>query len=188
MPACNCASLPQHSSTAEDLAAQRIRRSGFRFSSWGKQTCTLLSACGRSAATAWRWVEEDEEEEGVSGADFLNPESSSARGGWAGGETPVLCSVRSLVHQGSPVSSSSPLCLLVARTSVGQVHRHEPRLSGCCCLTGESVRRPCAPPRPGPLHAVLWAGPSSESTASICECADLSQGSEDKVCVRERDR
>ncbi|KAG7224999.1 hypothetical protein INR49_014917, partial [Caranx melampygus] len=31
----------------------------------------------------------------------------------------------------------------------------------------ESVRRPSAPPRPGPLHAVLWAGPSSESTASI---------------------
>lgn len=33
----------------------------------------------------------------------------------------------------------------------------------------EPVRRRSAPPRPGPLHAVLWAGPSPESTASICE-------------------
>lgn len=36
----------------------------------------------------------------------------------------------------------------------------------------ESVRQPFAPPRPGPLHAVLWAGPSPESTASICELID----------------
>lgn len=40
---------------------------------------------------------------------------------------------------------------------------------------GESVRRPsltslpALPPRPGPLHALLWSGQSPESTASICE-------------------
>lgn len=37
----------------------------------------------------------------------------------------------------------------------------------------ESVRRPSVPPLLGPLHAVLWAGPSPESRASICELKAL---------------
>ena len=52
----------------------------------------------------------------------------------------------------------------------GQERRHGPRLSGRCCLSGESVRRRSPSPYAGPLHAVLWAGPSPKSTASMCEC------------------
>lgn len=37
----------------------------------------------------------------------------------------------------------------------------------------ESVRQPSVPPLRGPLHAVLWAGPSPESRASICEFVAL---------------
>lgn len=107
-------------------------------------TCTSLSASGYSAGAVWRWTE-DEEDHGVSEPDFTESSEFLSQGyrctrgeGWtgAGVDTTVLCPLCSLLRQGSCLSSLSPLRLLVVHKPVGQVGRHGPRLSRCCCLTG----------------------------------------------------
>lgn len=67
VPACNCTSQPQHSSAAEDLAAQRLCQSVHRF--WGG-----VNSDGHSAATVWRWVEEEEESKEYLNLTFESPE------------------------------------------------------------------------------------------------------------------
>eukprot|EP00064_Thunnus_orientalis_P016336 superscaffoldBa00003215_g16400 len=62
---------------------------------------------------------------------------------------------------GSPFSSSSPLRLFGGPRPCGPSVRTWTEAERMPLPDRESVRRP------GPLHAVLWAGPSSESTASI---------------------
>lgn len=91
----------------------------------------------------------------------------------AGVETSVLCSLCSLLRQGSPS------VLIISSASFGGLHPCGPSVQAwteaerMLLPDRESVRRPSVPPRPGPLHAVLWAGPSPESTASICEFVTL---------------
>lgn len=151
VPACHLLFLTQRSSTAEDLAAQRIRWSDCRLLGWNKQSwrAPYQQLADRNSLDIGRfWLS-----------------ISSFKGHNRGGLQPsALWAPSSFEDFDYPGLSQWSTALWTKSVNMGRGWTlWMPQTDG------ESVRRPSVLPLPCPLHAVLWAGPSSESRASICE-------------------
>lgn len=198
-PVCQPATIPlchsTHSSTAEDLAAQRIWRSAYRFRGGVNSQlrraphCQLVDTLLQQSGDGWKM----RRKRGTSKSDLLNPVSFWVRGGFGvhvgGGWTEVggWCgNVSPLLHLGSPPSChllcvfwwSAPVRAKCAGMDRGWTDAAGRQ--GAC----ETANRSSPPGSPS-CRAVGWAiaGEHSFHMWVFGSDADLSQGLEERMCV-----